>query len=313
VRSRTWTALFLLGTVTSPGCRPGGESPSPAPTAAAAPVKVGADGLPNFVRLTDGLYSGGAPDGDTGFASLQKLGVKTVISVDGARPDVETAHKYGMRYVHIPFGYDGVPQQQALQLGRAVRDLPGPVYVHCHHGKHRSPAAAAVARLCTDERCEVADALAGMKLAGTDPHYTGLFASVTNFRRPTAADLDRAPADFPEVAAIPALAELMVHVDDRWENLKQARAAGWKTPADHPDVDPPHEALQLAEHLREAGRLEEVQKRPADFRALLADAEGKATTLEAALRKRDDAEPSFRAAEKTCAACHARYRDVPQK
>jgi protein tyrosine phosphatase (PTP) superfamily phosphohydrolase (DUF442 family) len=303
-------AFALLATAA--GCRPAGAPPAPEPPAAAKPVKVDADGLPNLVRLTDGLYSGGVPDGDTGFATLRKLGVRTVISVDGARPDVETAHKYGLRYVHIPFGYDGVPDEQALRLARAVRDLPGPVYIHCHHGKHRSPAAAAVARLCTDERCDVADALAGMKLAGTDPHYTGLFASVTNLRRPTAADLDHTPADFPEVAPIPALARLMVNVDDRFEDLKKARAAGWKSPPDHPDVDPPHEALMLTEQFREAARLVEAKDRPEDFRALLADAEAKAAALEDALRNRGNAEEAFRTAEKTCAACHSKYRDPPK-
>jgi hypothetical protein len=217
-----------------------------------------------------------------------------------------------LRYVHIPFGYDGIPDAQVLRLARAVRDLPGPVYIHCHHGKHRAPTAAAVARLCTDERCDVADALAGMKLAGTDPHYAGLFASVMNLRRPTPADLDRAPADFPEVAAIPALAELMVGVDDDLEGLKKSRAAGWKAPPDHPDVDPPHEALLLKEQFREAARLPETKDKPEDFHALLADAEGKAAALEDALRKQGDAEAAFAAAEKTCAACHSRYRDLPK-
>jgi len=312
VRRQTFVGLVLLAA--AGGCRPAGDAA--ARPAAAGPVKVEADGLPNLVRLTDGLYSGGLPDGDRGFASLEKLGVRTVISVDGARPDVATAHKYGLRYVHIPFGYDGVPDALALRLARAVRDLPGPVYIHCHHGKHRAPTAAAVARLCTDARCDVADALAGMQLAGTDPHYAGLFASVTNLRRPTAADLDRLPADFPEIAPIAALAELMVGVDDRWESLKKARAAGWKAPppgSADPDLDPSHEALLLKEQFREAARLPEAKERPEDFRALLADAEGKAAALEDALRNQGDAEAAFHAAEKTCAACHSKYRDVLQR
>src|SRR5438105_2772908 len=63
-----------------------------------APTKVDADGVPNLIRLDDRIYQGGMPQGDAGFASLEKLGVKTVISVDGARPDLEDAHKHGMRY-----------------------------------------------------------------------------------------------------------------------------------------------------------------------------------------------------------------------
>src|SRR5262249_40037994 len=46
-------------------------------------------GLATVQRVTDRLYSGGVPEGDKGFESLQRLGICTVISVDGARPDVE--------------------------------------------------------------------------------------------------------------------------------------------------------------------------------------------------------------------------------
>src|SRR5438067_12591502 len=64
-------------------------------------------GLQNVCHLAEKLYSGSAPEGDAGFESLQKLGVKTVLSGDGARPDVERARKHGVRYVERPFGYDG--------------------------------------------------------------------------------------------------------------------------------------------------------------------------------------------------------------
>lgn len=106
-------------------------------------------GLHNVFRITDKLLSGSVPEGDLGFQTLQKLGVKTIITVDGAKPDVERAKKFSMRYVHLPIGYDGVPADQGLRLAKAVRDLPGLIYMHCHHGKHRSPAAAVVVKLCS--------------------------------------------------------------------------------------------------------------------------------------------------------------------
>src|SRR5262249_7822843 len=112
-----------------------------------APIAVGAakpaelPGLHNVFRVSDKLYSGSVPEGELGFRTLQALGIRTVISVDGARPDAATARRFGLRYVHLPFGYDGCPTARALEIIRAVRDLPGPIYLHCHHGKHRSPAA----------------------------------------------------------------------------------------------------------------------------------------------------------------------------
>jgi protein tyrosine phosphatase (PTP) superfamily phosphohydrolase (DUF442 family) len=159
-----WLGL-VVGLAGCVGCS-AGETPSRSGTP--APARVEAPGLHNVYRLTQGLYSS-SPEGDQGFASLRALGVLTVLSVDGVRPDIERAHKYGLRYVHLPIGYDGMPSQQALRVARAVRDLPGPVHVHCHHGKHRGPAAAAVARLCLDERCTVEDALAWLRRAGIDP------------------------------------------------------------------------------------------------------------------------------------------------
>jgi protein tyrosine phosphatase (PTP) superfamily phosphohydrolase (DUF442 family) len=284
------------------------------------PAKVEALGLHNVYRITDRLYSGSSPDGVEGFRSLKQLGIKTVISVDGAEPDAAAARKFGLRYVHLPFGYDGIPREQVLRLARAVRDLPGPVYIHCHHGKHRGPAAAATIHLCLDDKCTVGQALAEMRRAGTDPHYTGLYAVPRTLVRPSAKDLDAVPIDFSEVAKVPDLAHRMVEIDAHWENLKLIQAAGWKTPSDHTDLDPPHEALQLAEQFHEAARLAPVKERPDEFRHWLSDAEKSARTLEISLRAGKDsraarqagADQAFRKSATSCTQCHAKYRDVPR-
>src|SRR5437764_11542837 len=78
--------------------------------------RVDAAGLDNVFRISDRLCSGSSPEGDAGFASLKKLGVRTVLSVDGAAPDLERARRHGLRYVHLPIGYDSVPEEQALKL-----------------------------------------------------------------------------------------------------------------------------------------------------------------------------------------------------
>lgn len=84
------------------------------------PNALEAPGLHNVYRLDEKLLSGSSPEGELGFRSLQDLGVRTVLSVDGARPDVELARKYGLRYVHLPIGYDGITREQALRLSRAI-------------------------------------------------------------------------------------------------------------------------------------------------------------------------------------------------
>ena len=185
------------------------------------------DGLHNLIRVSDKLLSGSSPDGPTGFATLTALGVKTVISVDGSTPDVAEAERHGIRYVHLPVGYDGIPREQALKLAKAVRDLPGPVYVHCHHGKHRGPAACAAIQLLLDPAFTPEQAENLLREAGTDPKYTGLIGLPKTTARPAPGELDRVPSDFPKTATVPDLTRRMVAIDELWDHLKLAKAAGW--------------------------------------------------------------------------------------
>lgn len=265
--------------------------------------------LPNVHRLNERLISGGSPEGDEGFAELGRLGVRTVISVDGARPDVERARAHGLRYVHVPVGYDGIPRDRAWRIARAVRDLPGPIYVHCHHGKHRGPAAAATALRCLDASFTGERAAAFLVRAGTDPQYRGLHEAPGAVRRPTKDELDRVSGEFQEVAPVGKLTRAMADLDERLERLGLARGAGWRPPAKHPDIDPPHEALQLAEHFREAARLPDAVK----IADKLIESAALAGSLEKALRRvpgdaaqRDEL---FRRVERSCRACHALYRN----
>jgi protein tyrosine phosphatase (PTP) superfamily phosphohydrolase (DUF442 family) len=272
-----------------------------------------AEHLPNSWQIHAQVITGGQPEGDAAFAELAALGVKTIISVDGAKPDVEQARRHGLHYVHLPHGYDGVPQQRAKELAKAVRDLPGPFYIHCHHGKHRSPAAAAVA--CVGAGLIDPGAAQSVLLAaGTSDAYQGLYQSARNARRFEDELLNKLKADFPETAAIAPLAEAMVAVERTHDHLREIAAAGWRSPASHPDLDPAHESLLLREHFTELQRTEAVTKKPHDFQALLRDSESAAAELEAALRASERVstpEALFARITANCQSCHAKYRDVP--
>src|SRR4051794_30893959 len=75
------------------------ERRPPATTAKSppAPERLPARGVENLYRLSPRLFSGGQPDGAEGFTILKGLGVRTILSVDGAAPDVETARRLGLR------------------------------------------------------------------------------------------------------------------------------------------------------------------------------------------------------------------------
>ncbi len=265
--------------------------------------------LKSVYRLNDQVISGAQPGGEAGFAALAKMGVKTILSVDGARPDAATARKYGMRSVHLPIGYDRVTRKQALEIVRAMRDLPAPVYVHCHQGKHRGPTAAMLGLIAlyqwTPDR-----AVETMRTIGTSPRYKGLYQAVQNFSPPSQAQIDSADNRFPEVTAVPPLAQTMVWINQHNDALVRIRDNGWKTLASHPDIDPPHAALQVRELFRELGRTPEIARRPAPFRRILGEAEQAAGELERALRagKPRAAGNAYGALLRTCTSCHAQYR-----
>lgn len=267
-------------------------------------------GIENAYRAAPGLYSGGQPT-EEGFRSLSKLGVKTIISVDGSKTDVEAARRYGMRYVHLPVGYDGIGREQSVRIVKAARMASGPVFVHCHHGKHRGPAAMALVGIA-NRGWGREQAQRWLKTAGTSPSYQGLYRTVERFRAPTVDDLKAAPGDLPEQARVEAMVELMVQVDERWDALKAIKAAGYRAPKDHPDLVPAHEALMIVEHFRESARLKESQARGEPFLRALAEAERDFEALRQALaddQTRDQRDSRFERAAQACVSCHSQFRD----
>lgn len=294
---------------------------APALVPAGEPERLEVQHLPNAIRLHERVISGGEPDGERAFQELARLGVKTIISVDGAKPDVATARKYGLRYVHLPHGYDGIPSDVAAELAKGVSELPGSIYIHCHHGKHRSPAAAAVA--CVGAGLiEPGEALAILKSAGTSPNYRGLYEAAEKARPIEQQKLAALKPEFPEIAKLPAMAEAMVAIEHTHDHLKQLAANGWQKLAAKPDLDAPHEALLLREHYTELLRTDEVKQQPREFIQLVEESETSARQLEEALAKwhqggrpKDkvpvEAAMALEQISARCASCHKTYRDVP--
>lgn len=276
------------------------------------PVATGHN-LERLIELAPGVYSGSGPAGSESFAELERLGVRTIVSVDGAEPDVESARGRGMRYVHVPIHYSGVPDSARLALAKALRDLPRPIYFHCHHGQHRGPAAAAVAArslgLITGQQ-----ALELLDQAGTSPSYSGLFECVRDTEILDGAILDRDEIELPEVATVSGLVETMAEIDRAYDHLTLVRRAGWVVPADHPDLVPSAEAGRLAEMLRVLADDAEISARPADFQRMLRDSAAAARRLEEQILARAHAarlDEAFGVVQRSCTQCHAVYRDPP--
>ncbi len=268
-------------------------------------------GIHGMAEVAPGLLRGAQPEGDAAFALLARLGVGTILSVDGSRPDVEGAARHGIRYIHVPIEYAGITREQQVRIAAAAKSAEGGLFVHCHHGKHRGPAAGVIAWMTLDG-VSCAQAVAEMERAGTDHGYEGLYRDVANFRPVTEEELAGVTeADLPPTARVPDLVESMVNIDNTFSRMRRVKAAGWKSPADMPDVSPAHEARILAEHFREMQRLDAAKAKPADFQGWASGAENAAWDLEKAL-KAGDAEGAGKALDRvgvSCKDCHDRYRN----
>ncbi len=259
-------------------------------------------GLPNLYQLHDRLYAGGRPDGLTAFQSLAALGVHTVISVDGAEPDVAAAVQAGLRYVHLPIGYDGIPRSRLVELSVAAQQLPGKIYLHCHQGLHRGPAAAvAVCQMEGTLAPGVASQL--MQEMGTAPKYLGLYRDAESAAPATLTETKSViVAKLPERVAVPPLTHQMVELNHAFEHWsKHAKTAdAWTPPLQA-------EATQLAELLTEAGRrLDGTPPREELRQRLLSDGEWLMTAAEGTTES-----PALltKAIRLRCDDCHARFRD----
>ena len=276
------------------------------------------ESLPNAYQVNSHVISGGVPDGDNGFEQLRRLGVKTIISVDGAKPDLKRAKSHGLSYVHVPHGYDGISESQSKALAKAVLELPGPIYIHCHHGKHRSPAAAIVACIGAG-LAEPGSGTAFLRAAGTSERYVGLYEAARLAKKLDRSDLGALQISFSETAQVTPLARAMVDIERTFDRLRQSRESGWRSPRSHPDLMPAHEALILKEHFVELLRLRS-ERRPEDYRGMLTRSRDAAMQMVTTLNQQpltpqtaSALTAAMRTIKSNCQQCHRRYRDVPTR
>ena len=276
-------------------------------------------GLHNIYVLSDQIISGSEPEGKEAFAELAQMGVKVILSVDGKTPDLEAAKAYGMRYVHAPIEYSGMSAEEIGNLTKTFRDLEGPFYVHCFHGRHRGPAAAALGRIVVDNASRDL-ALAEMRQwCGTSGKYQGLYDTVGTAKIPDAAETAELDWDFPEQQVLDGFRAIMVAVPRAHDRLKELKKRAFAADPAHPDVDALNEAQKLRDLYVAAQNLPETAHEEADYLGWLKDSVDAShelvTTLEALKAGKGNGDYERRAESAldritaACAACHAEYRD----
>lgn len=261
----------------------------------------------SLAAISERVLTGSQPEERDNFVHLHHLNIQTIVSVDGASPDVEAARKLGMRYIHLPIGYDSVPKEIQAALAKVLATTEGKIYIHCHHGKHRGPAAAAIAALL-EGSCNKEQALEMMKKAGTGEEYAGLWKSVREFQ-PPAPDAPSAP--LVEVAKVEPLAAAMVGIDKYFDDLTAAASGGWKQDNEEVAKGFAEQSVLLMEGFRESARFSTGTKQPEEFAKALQNSEGIARSLNDALKKRrwDAASEQLQRLKADCRACHKTFRN----
>ena len=262
--------------------------------------------LHNVFRLGE-LLCGSQPESGDDLDALQQLGVRTIISVDGLPPDFEAARIRGLEYVHIPFGYDTIPSLQQQHLISTYLRRDGLIYLHCHHGKHRGPAAAALTAIACQGMSQEA-ALEFMGRAGTSRTYDGLWESVKTFTPFPSSEW----SSLPSLQATPSetLALKMARLDRAWGELKkQSGAANLGVGATSKTM------LQLSalvrEELRESHRLLESQKGPEALLAAMEASWQSAKEIENVIEGEEwpKLQPSILRLQEHCDTCHQTHRN----
>ena len=269
-------------------------------------------GLSQVVAFHKHIISGAKPEGSTGFESLMKMDVNTIVCVDGVAPDVKTAREYGIKTVHIPLKYDSPSASQIFDLTTVVargRDR-GNVYIHCHQGKHRSATVAAIVSIALGS-LTLDEAKARMHVSQTSEEYKALWEAVEQTEVISVFDLLLNEKVYPSIVEPEGITSQMIAIDEAMDNLLRLQHANWNAPTDHPDLVGVAEAGIIADLFRAIQLSEDARQYATDFETQLVNALHQASGLEEALLQKltgNKLDVYMQRVEQSCINCHSAFR-----
>ncbi|MBL8900649.1 MAG: cytochrome c [Planctomycetes bacterium] len=274
-------------------------------------------GLHNIYRLSPDIVSGSEPHGHEGLESMAEMGIRTVISVDGSAPDAAAAAKLGLRYVHVPIQYKGITNDEVAKLVKTFRELEPPFYVHCFHGKHRGPAAAALGRVALDGAPRDVAIAEMRQYCGTAGTYEGLYQVIAKGAIPSEEETAALRYDFAPVHQPKGMVGAMSVLARAHDNVADAMKREWAADAAHPDLDALNEAEKLEQAFAAAFALDETQQGPADQKQWFERSSAESKKLVEALKRLrageaaagEEAKQAFKAVKGLCTECHSVYRN----
>jgi protein tyrosine phosphatase (PTP) superfamily phosphohydrolase (DUF442 family) len=108
----------------------------------------GLPGLSHVGRVATGIYRGAMPRPE-GYATLAKMGVRSVINLRSRNEEKEQVEAHGMRSFGVPMSIFGDVNPEMVRKAVALMADPAnqPVYVHCRQGRDRTGVVVAVYRM----------------------------------------------------------------------------------------------------------------------------------------------------------------------
>ena len=105
-------------------------------------------GLSNVGRIAPGVYRGAQPGAD-GYATLKKMGIRTVIDFRTTENDKQQVEKAGMRSISVPIemSRDGLREKVDRVVALMADPANQPVFIHCRHGQDRTGIVSAAYRM----------------------------------------------------------------------------------------------------------------------------------------------------------------------
>ena len=99
--------------------------------------------IPRYLKVADGFYRGGQPEG-RGFHFLKQQGIKTVINLREENDEEATVRGLGMNYIHIPMSVSikaRIPEKDIQKYFTILNDPANfPIFIHCKRGADRTGA-----------------------------------------------------------------------------------------------------------------------------------------------------------------------------
>ncbi len=105
-------------------------------------------GLSNMGRVTPGIYRGAQPEKE-GYATLKKMGVRTVINLRTSMSEKKAVEAAGMRSIEVPIemSRDGLKAKVDRVVALMAAPVNQPVFVHCRQGRDRTGIVVAAYRM----------------------------------------------------------------------------------------------------------------------------------------------------------------------